>query len=81
VISHRRVKRGKAYFLELYDHQRDAQQPIVTTKVQMTLSSIASRLKALDPSSSQQTTPMNFAVGALYALRRANELAMSQRMT
>ena len=40
----------------------------------MILSSIASRLQALNPNSSQQTTPMNFAVGALYALRRAHEL-------
>ena len=47
---------------------------MLTSKVQMTLSNLASRLQALNPSSSQQTTPMNFAVGALYALRRAHEL-------
>jgi|RhiMethySRZTD1v2_1073278.scaffolds.fasta_scaffold01410_6 hypothetical protein len=40
----------------------------------MTLSNMAFRLQALNPSSPQQTTPMNFAVGALYALRRAHEL-------
>lgn len=57
----------------------NAQQPMVTSKVQMTLSSIASRLQALNPGTSQQTTPMNFAVGALYALRRAHELGYAPK--
>ncbi|MEO5954573.1 MAG: hypothetical protein ABIR36_02625 [Nitrospiraceae bacterium] len=35
---------------------------------------IASRLQTLIPGSPQQTTPFNFAVGAVYALRRAEEL-------
>ena len=38
------------------------------------LSAIASRLHNLSLSSPQQTTPFNFAVGAMYSLRRAEEL-------
>lgn len=39
------------------------------------VSAIASRLHNLIPSSHQQTTPFNFTVGAIYALRRAEELS------
>jgi len=39
------------------------------------LSAIASRLHSLNLGSAQQTTPYNFAVGAVYALRRAEELS------